>query len=83
MVTGECFITDDGRDEINSTFKPLSVDMETASIAHTCYVNEIPFISIRTLTDTATHKGAEHFDKNVISASEISKNIVIELLKAM
>jgi len=81
MATGEYFITDDGRNEINSAFEPLSVDMETASIAHTCYVNEIPFIAIRTLTDTVIHKGAEHFDKNVIAASEISKNIVIELLK--
>jgi len=81
MVTGECFISDDGRDEINVKFKPLSVDMETASIAQACYVNNIPFIAIRTLTDTATHSGAEHFDKNVTIASEISKKIVIELLK--
>jgi len=27
------------------------------------------------------HNGAEHFDKNIIAASKISKNIVIELLK--
>ena len=80
MVTGECFITDDGRDEINSIFKPLAVDMETASIAHACYVNQLPFIAVRTLTDTATHSGAEHFDKNVSIASEISKKIVLELL---
>ena len=81
MVTGESFITDDGRDEINSAFKPLTVDMETASIAHVCYVNEIPFIAIRTLTDTATHSGAEHFEKNVVTASNISKEIVVEFLR--
>jgi len=83
MVTGECFITDDGRDEINAAFKPLTVDMETASIAHTCFVNEIPFIAIRTITDTASHSGAEHFDKNVVTASEISKKIVLELLNEL
>ena len=81
MVTGESFITDDGRDKINAVFNPLSVDMETASIAHTCYVNSIPFITIRTLTDTATHRGAEHFEKNVIIASEISKKIVLAFLQ--
>ena len=81
MVTGESFITDDGRNEINAIYNPLTVDMETASIAHVCYVNELPFIAIRTLTDTATHSGAEHFDKNVVTASNISKKIVLELLK--
>lgn len=32
-VTGEAFIEDNGRDEINEAFHPLSVDMETAAIA--------------------------------------------------
>jgi len=80
MVTGECFITDDGRDEINAVFKPLTVDMETASIAHVCYVNQLPFIAIRTVTDTATHSGVAHFEKNVSIAAEISKKVVLELL---
>ena len=61
----------------------MTVDMETASIAHTCFVNEIPFIAIRTLTDTSTHSGVEHFDKNVVTASEISKKIVLELLNEL
>jgi len=80
MITGEKFITDDGRDEMNAALCPLSVDMETASIAHTCYVNQIPFIAIRCITDTATHSGTENFDKNCVAASEISKNVVLELL---
>ena len=52
MATGESFITDEGRQKINQEFAPLTVDMETASIAHVCYVNRIPFISIRCITDT-------------------------------
>jgi len=80
MITGEKFITDEGRDEMNAAFAPLSVDMETASIAHVCYVNQIPFIAIRCITDTATHSGAENFDKNCVAASEISKNIVLAVL---
>lgn len=41
IVTGEAFITDEGREKINDEFEPLAVDMETASIAHVCYVNKI------------------------------------------
>ena len=80
MVTGEAFITDDGRNKINDQFAPLTVDMETASIAHVCHVNSIPFISIRTITDTAIHSGAEHFEENCSKAAEISKNITLALL---
>jgi len=80
MATGEKFITDEGRAEINAAHNPLSVDMETASIAHVCYVNRVPFIAIRSLTDTAIHSGADNFDLNCVAASEISKNIVLALL---
>jgi len=81
MVTGERFIEDDGRREINALFDPLSADMETASIAHVCYVNRVPYIAIRTITDTATHAGVDHFEKNCPRASMISKDIVLFLLE--
>jgi len=80
MVTGEAFIADDGRQKINEQFAPLTVDMETASIAHVCYVNSIPFISVRSITDTATHSGAEHFEENCEKAAIIAKDITVALL---
>ncbi len=81
MVTGEKFIEDNIRDNISSKYSPLSVDMETASIAHVCYVNHIPFIAIRTITDTATHSGIDNFERNCEKASGISKDITLGLLK--
>ncbi len=80
MVTGEMFIADEGRKAINEHFSPLTVDMETASIAHVCYVNSIPFISIRNVTDTATHSGTGHFEENCNKASIIAKDITVALL---
>lgn len=80
MVTGEAFVTDEGRQRINDTFAPLTVDMETASIAHVCYVNNIPFISIRCVTDTASHSGIHHFEENCAKASIIAKNITESLI---
>lgn len=63
MVTGEQFIEDDNRDAINDAYSPLPVDIETASIAHVCHVNKIPFIGVRAITDTAGHKGHGNFEK--------------------
>lgn len=81
MVTGEQFIEENGRKEINEKYAPLIVDMETASIAHVCYVNKIPFISIRCITDTAKYSGNDNFEKNCGRASEIAKDITLYLLK--
>ena len=81
MVTGDKFIEDKMRTIIDEKYSPLSVDMETASIAHVCCVNKIPFIAIRTITDTASHDGADSFERNCEQASVISKNITLEFLK--
>lgn len=80
MVTGEAFIADEGREKINEQFEPLTVDMETASIAHVCYVNNIPFISVRSITDTASHSGTGHFEENCEKAARIAKDITVALL---
>lgn len=81
MVTGEHFVAEVGRKEINEKYAPMIVDMETASIAHVCYVNKIPFISIRCITDTARYCGTDNFDKNCGKASEIAKDITLAFLE--
>lgn len=83
MATGEQFIDDENRDKINQKYAPLSVDMETTSIAHVCHVNRIPFLSVRTITDTFTHKGMENFEKNCEVASEISAGIALGILSLL
>ena len=62
---------------------PLTIDMETASVAHVCYVNKIPFISIRTITDTASNCGIDEFEKNCDKASQISANLVKYILRKL
>lgn len=81
MVTGEAFIRDEERKKINDEYEPLTVDMETASIAHVCYVNRIPFIAIRCVTDTTMHSGIENFEENCERASIIARDITVALLK--
>lgn len=80
MVSGEQFVTDDNRAHILEIFAPLCTDMETAAIAHVCLVNQLPFLAIRTITDTAEHKGVEEFEKNCEAASAIAAKITCDLL---
>lgn len=83
IISGETFIEDKYRNEINTNFSPLCVDMETASVAHVCYVNKIPYIAVRTITDTAKHSGADAFDMNCKKASQISAAFVKAMLKEL
>lgn len=83
IVTGEAFITDNGRNEIKSKFNPLCVDMETASIGHVAYVNKVPFIAIRSMSDTEDESGVEVFEENCKEASKNSLNILKKLLEEL
>lgn len=83
MATGEQFITMEKREEINQRYAPLSVDMETASMAHVCYANRVPFLSVRTITDTPEATGIETFEKNCRAASEISAKILLGILEQL
>lgn len=83
IVTGETFITDEGRQKINDKFAPFTVDMETASIAHVYNVNRIPFISIRCITDTDACRGMCNFEENCAKASRVAKNITVDLLNEL
>lgn len=83
LVTGEAFIADEGRRSINERYAPLTVDMETAAVAHACHVSGIPFIAIRTVTDTEDHSGSETAVLNACSASETAAKITAAVLAEM
>ncbi len=72
IATGEVFIADDGRDVIIDRFNPLCVDMETAGAAHVCFLNSVPFVALRSITDTADDSGFDTFETNVKIASQNS-----------
>lgn len=79
-VSGEAFITDDGREAINAQFHPMTVDMETAAVAHVCHVNRIPFIAVRCITDTPARRGSGEFEKNCEKAAGIAKDVTLALI---
>ena len=83
MATGESFITDEGRADINDRFFPLSVDMESAAVAQVCYANGVPFVAVRTMTDTPSHRGIGAFEENCTRASQITAEFVCRMLHSL
>lgn len=82
IATGELFVENKDRECICKKCNPLAVDMETASAAHVCYVNQVPFLAVRSITDTSEDSGAEAFKRNCARASEIAAEVTAGLLRA-
>ena len=57
--------------------------MEGAAIAHTCYLNDVPFVIIRAMSDTADENGGKAIAFNEKAAAEESATIVIEIIKLL
>lgn len=81
IATGDQFIADKERkDRIKSLFAPLCVEMEGAAIAHACYLNRIPFVVIRSISDNSDGDADISFEKFVHIAAKNSSMIVEEIL---
>jgi len=76
IASGDQFITETAlKEKIKHHFKPLCVEMEGAAIAHACYLNDIPFIVIRAISDNSD--GDTKTYENYLSiAARNSSNIV-------
>lgn len=68
----EASISEKERYKLIEDYEPLCVDMESAGVAHVCHVNDIPFLVIRSIFDSADEKGSESFEKNVEDAGKES-----------
>ena len=50
----------------------LCIDMETAAAAHACYLNNVPFIAIRSISDNREDSGQEAINRNYDRAARMS-----------
>ena len=62
VCSGDQFISaKEQKDEITSNFGGLCCEMEGAAIAQTCYLNNVPFVIIRAVSDKPNETGAEDY----------------------
>lgn len=81
VATGDIFCTEIMmKDKIRSKFNADVVDMECGAIAQVCYLDDVPFIVIRSVSDTPDGKNASTFDTNLKLASKRCANILKEFL---
>ena len=85
-VTGDQFLTDVNRlNQIKTDFpEALAVDMESAAIAQTCYLNNVPYISLRIISDVVGKEGQveeyNNFWQNVPTLASTMVDDVLQLI---
>ncbi len=78
ICSGDRFVTDNQKEEIKKRTDCSVVDMESASIAHTCAVNKVPVAIIRTISDFAD--GNDVFENKASYNSALIVQKVLEKL---
>ena len=79
IATGDIFCSEAWmKDKIRAKFDADVVDMECAAIGQVCYLDNVPFMVIRAISDTPNGKNASTFDENLKLASKRCANILKE-----
>ena len=77
IATGDKFIiNNEEKDNIQNIFDALCIEMEGASIAQVCLLDNIPFLFIRSITDKKDGSSKIEFEKFIESSS---KNVALLL----
>ena len=82
VASGDIFCTQiDMKNKINAKFNADVVDMVCASVGQVCYLDNIPFISVRCISDIPNGNNQNTYDENLKLASKRCANIISEFLK--
>ena len=82
IVSGDQFISDaDKKEWLLKTFDGYCTEMEGAAIAQAAYLNNIPFLIIRAISDKADHSAEMAFNEFEAIAIENSVKLLTELIR--
>ncbi len=82
VATGDQFIADKNtKDRIREICSPLCCEMEGAAVAHACYLNGIPFLILRCISDMADDSVQATYSFNEDEAARESSALVLEMLE--
>lgn len=84
IVSGDQFIcTSQQKHYIADTFHALCTEMEGAAIAHTAYLNKIPFVILRAISDKADEEADVSYETFEHQAAENCANLVACMVRSL
>lgn len=84
ILSGDVFIASpEAKERLWNLFKGYCVEMEGAAIGHTCYLNNIPFVILRAISDKADGSAHVNFTEFVHEAAKKSAEIVEKIVELL
>ncbi len=84
VVSGDKFVSDkETKDFLVNTFNGMCTEMEGASIAHTAYLNNVPYLVIRAISDKADDSADMDYPSFQKKAIIHSVRLVEEMMRRM
>ncbi len=82
IASGDQFIASvSQKDGILKNFDAIACEMEGASIGHVAYINKVPFVVLRAISDTADNSSHMDYPTFLKKASENSTKVTLEFIK--
>ena len=84
VCSGDQFIsTKEQRDAITSSFGGLCCEMEGAAVAQACYLNNVPFVVIRAISDKPSDTSVEEYHDFEHEAAKLCAAIVEDMVASI
>ena len=82
VASGDQFISDSSaKREIQASFEPACVEMEGCAIAHACYINKVPFVIVRCMSDMADESVEQTYSFNEDICADACACLVKQLIE--
>jgi adenosylhomocysteine nucleosidase len=84
VLSGDQFVAD--RDAVRKLREELGgacTEMEGAAVAQTCFMNRVPYVIIRSMSDRADGAAPDNFAAFTVQAAERSVALVEEMLRLL
>ncbi|MCT4631732.1 MAG: 5'-methylthioadenosine/adenosylhomocysteine nucleosidase [Firmicutes bacterium] len=82
VVSGDVFVASkEMKEDLQNTFSASCAEMEGAAIGHTAYLNNIPFLILRSISDKADGTAHDNFNEFVQKAAEHSSEFVMSIIE--
>ncbi|MHC0035369.1 5'-methylthioadenosine/adenosylhomocysteine nucleosidase [Pseudoneobacillus sp. C159] len=84
IISGECFVADKTlKETLISEYSPACVEMEGSAIGHVSFINNVPFLILRSISDNADDEaGATYLNFEKLAANQ-SASILLEMVRHM
>ncbi len=84
IASGDIFCTDlNMANKINKKFNAICTEMEGASIAQVCYLSHIPFLIIRSISDSPNNNNVLDYEKFLNKASTLVARYIMKILEKL